>query len=85
MAELMRNPKVMERTQKELRQVVVDKGKVEESDLKNLDYLKLVIKEALKLTCRMIATIIVNFTVPISISFHGTITVWSYNKKIKIK
>lgn len=75
MAELMRNPKVMERTQKELRQVVVDKGKVEESDLKNLDYLKLVIKEALKLTCRMIATIIVNFTVPISISFHGTITV----------
>ncbi|KAG6486101.1 cytochrome P450 71A9-like [Zingiber officinale] len=49
MAELMRNPKVMERTQKELRQAMGDKAKVEESDLGNLDCLKLIIKEALRL------------------------------------
>ncbi|MQM18680.1 hypothetical protein Taro_051675 [Colocasia esculenta] len=49
MAELMRNPSVMLKAQEEVRRVVGDKGKVDESDISQLNYLKLVMKETLRL------------------------------------
>ncbi|XP_058093608.1 cytochrome P450 71A1-like [Magnolia sinica] len=49
MTELMRNPKTMKKAQDEVRRIVGNKGKVEESDLHQLEYLKIVIKETLRL------------------------------------
>ncbi|KAJ6837778.1 cytochrome P450 71A1-like isoform X1 [Iris pallida] len=49
MTRLARHPMVMKKAQEELRRVVGDKGKVEESDLPHCEYLKLVINETLRL------------------------------------
>lgn len=49
MTELMKNPKVMAKLKHELQVVVGNKSKVEETDLEQLQYLKLVIKETLRL------------------------------------
>ncbi|XVF18241.1 hypothetical protein REPUB_Repub11eG0004400 [Reevesia pubescens] len=49
MAELTRNPRVMKKAQDEIRNYVGNKGKVSESDIDQFQYLKLVIKEALRL------------------------------------
>ncbi|XP_059443214.1 cytochrome P450 71A9-like [Corylus avellana] len=49
MAELIRNPSVMQRAQDEVREAVKGKAKVEESDLQKLMYLKLVVKEGFRL------------------------------------
>ncbi|THU46612.1 hypothetical protein C4D60_Mb09t06750 [Musa balbisiana] len=49
MTELLRNPRVMARAQKEVRDGVGKKGAVEETDLEDLPYLKLVINESLRL------------------------------------
>ncbi|KAH7652950.1 Costunolide synthase protein [Dioscorea alata] len=51
MTELMRCPSVMKKVQDEVRDVVKNKGKVEECDLQQLQYLKLVINETLRLHC----------------------------------
>lgn len=49
MTELIRNPTVMNKVQEELQTVIGDKTRVQESDLKQLAYMKLVIKEALRM------------------------------------
>ncbi|KAG1365385.1 Cytochrome P450 71A9 [Cocos nucifera] len=49
MTELMRNPMVMTKAQDEVRGLLGNKGKVEQSDVQRLHYLKLVVKEVLRL------------------------------------
>ncbi|XP_077227062.1 cytochrome P450 71A9-like [Tasmannia lanceolata] len=49
MSELIRNPRVMKRAQNEVRQIIGKKERVQESDLHLLNYLKLVVKESLRL------------------------------------
>ncbi|KAL5725584.1 hypothetical protein ACHQM5_008714 [Ranunculus cassubicifolius] len=49
MSEMIKNPRIMEKAQAEVRRVVGGKMKVEESDLSELTYMKMVIKETLRL------------------------------------
>ncbi|KAM7272683.1 hypothetical protein ACFE04_027346 [Oxalis oulophora] len=49
MAELARNPRIMRKAQEEVRTCVGNKERVSESDIENLSYLKLIIKEAFRL------------------------------------
>ncbi|KAJ9140246.1 hypothetical protein P3X46_030918 [Hevea brasiliensis] len=48
MAELMKNPRIMKKAQEEVRRVVGNKSKVEESDLDQMTYLKCIVKETLR-------------------------------------
>ncbi|XP_026377939.1 cytochrome P450 71A1-like, partial [Papaver somniferum] len=49
MADLIKNPKVMKKAQDEVRRVVGNKCKVEEDDINQMDYLKCIVKESLRL------------------------------------
>ncbi|XP_026432287.1 cytochrome P450 71B20-like [Papaver somniferum] len=49
MTELVKSPKAMKKVQDEIRNYVGSKGKVEESDLDNFPYLRMVVKETLRL------------------------------------
>ncbi|KAJ0983463.1 hypothetical protein J5N97_011718 [Dioscorea zingiberensis] len=49
MTELMRNQQAMKKAQDEVRKVIGRKGKVEESDLQQFQYLKWVVKETMRL------------------------------------
>ncbi|CAA3006632.1 premnaspirodiene oxygenase-like [Olea europaea subsp. europaea] len=49
MSELMKNPKTMEKAQAEVRQAFKGKTKIQENDIQTLKYLKMVVKETLRL------------------------------------
>ena len=49
MTELAKNPRLMKKAQNEVRKFVGNKGKVTESDTNHLLYLKMIIKETLRL------------------------------------
>ncbi|XP_004309995.1 PREDICTED: cytochrome P450 71B34-like isoform 3 [Fragaria vesca subsp. vesca] len=49
MAELAKNPRLMKKAQDEVRSVVGNKGNVSESDTEELPYLKMIVKESLRL------------------------------------
>ena len=51
MAELIRKPKILEKLQDEVRQVIQGKSEVTEDDLPRMPYLKAVIKETSRLHC----------------------------------
>jgi cytochrome P450 len=48
MAELIKNPNIMKKTQEEVRRVVGKKPKIDENDINQMDYLKRVLKETLR-------------------------------------
>ncbi|XLR57655.1 hypothetical protein S83_008327, partial [Arachis hypogaea] len=47
--ELLRNPNTMKKVQEEIRRIVGNKSKVDENDINQMNYLKFVIKEGLRL------------------------------------
>ena len=49
MSELIRNPSIMERAQEEVREAMKGKNRVEDSDTSELKYMKLIIKETMRL------------------------------------
>ncbi|XVF71521.1 hypothetical protein PTKIN_Ptkin12aG0044500 [Pterospermum kingtungense] len=49
MSELLKNPRVMKQAQAEVRQVFDRKGKVDETGLEELEFLRLIVKETLRL------------------------------------
>ena len=49
MAELVKNPKLMKKAQEEIRNYVGNKLKVAEDDIEQFPYLKMIVKETLKL------------------------------------
>lgn len=49
MSEMLKNPSIMKKAQVEVRQVFNSKGNVDEADIHKLKYLKLIIKETLRL------------------------------------
>uniref|UniRef100_A0A2N9GVR5 Cytochrome P450 n=1 Tax=Fagus sylvatica TaxID=28930 RepID=A0A2N9GVR5_FAGSY len=49
MSELLRNPRVMEKAQAEVRRVLKGQKNIDDVDIQKLDYLKLVVKEILRL------------------------------------
>jgi cytochrome P450 len=49
MAELIKNPNIMKRAQEEVRKVVGQKSKIDANDINQMDYLKYILKETLRL------------------------------------
>ncbi|KAM3704012.1 hypothetical protein ACB098_04G139900 [Castanea mollissima] len=49
MAELMKNPSIMKRAQEEVRRVVGSKSKIDLNDINQMDFLKCILKEGLRL------------------------------------
>ncbi|ESR47727.1 hypothetical protein CICLE_v100040061mg, partial [Citrus x clementina] len=49
MTNVMKNPRVMEKAQKEVRDLIGNKGFVDEDDLQKLPYIKAILKETFRL------------------------------------
>ena len=49
MAELIKNPSIMRRAQEEIRSVVGNKSKIDVVDISQMDYMKCITKESLRL------------------------------------
>jgi cytochrome P450 family 71 subfamily A len=49
MAELVKNPAIMKKAQEEVRRIVGNKSKIEDSDVNQMEYMKCVIKETLRM------------------------------------
>ncbi|XP_059659141.1 premnaspirodiene oxygenase-like [Cornus florida] len=49
MSELLKNPRVMEKAQAEVREAFTGKSNIDEADVQELNYLKLIVKETLRL------------------------------------
>ena len=49
MAELIRNPSIMKRAQEVVKRVVRNKSKIDVNDINQMDYLKCILKESLRL------------------------------------
>jgi len=56
MAELVKNPSVMKNAQEEARRVVGEKSRVDEADIDQMDYLKCIVKETLRLHAPVMVT-----------------------------
>lgn len=56
MAELVKNPTITKEAQEEIRKVVLNKAKVDESDIDKMKYLKCVVKETLRQHAPLIVT-----------------------------
>lgn len=56
MAELVKNPIVMKKAQEEVRRVVGEKSKVDEADIDQMEYLKCIVKETLRLHAPVMVT-----------------------------
>lgn len=56
MAELVKNPNIMKKVQEEIRRVVGNKSKIDEADIDQMEFLKCVIKETLRLHAPVMIT-----------------------------
>ncbi|KAK1565640.1 hypothetical protein Q3G72_031548 [Acer saccharum] len=48
MAELVKNPSMMKKAQEEVRRIVGEKSKIDETDINQMEYLKCIVKESLR-------------------------------------
>ncbi|KAM7250611.1 hypothetical protein ACFE04_022494 [Oxalis oulophora] len=89
MAELMKNPSKMRKVQEEVRRVVGQKSKVSENDVNEMKYLKLVIKETLRLHPPFLiprgtteSTVLSGYNIPSNI--HVLINIWAIQRDPKL-
>ncbi|KAL5750628.1 hypothetical protein ACOSP7_025231 [Xanthoceras sorbifolium] len=54
--ELVKNPSIMKKAQEEVRRVVGDKSKIDKNDVNQMEYLKCIVKEALRLHASVMIT-----------------------------
>ncbi|KAF5204319.1 Cytochrome p450 [Thalictrum thalictroides] len=70
MMELVKNPNVMKKAQEEVRKVVGKKNKVYDGDIHQMEYLKLVVKETLRLHPAVALNVLVSSTITNVQGYH---------------